>query len=110
MGSLVFDKIYTAKRCEFSQSNCQIYGMSNEQPIKTLLSMMFKRIASKYERVLGMVSLTKMDSSILLKLFNDVMNATTTTGYDIVTSLVDGHSSNVKFMKRSYVLVSPLHL
>ena len=53
--------------------------------------MMFKRIASKYERVVGMVSLTKMDSSILLKLFNDVMNATTTTGYDIVTSLVDGH-------------------
>ena len=48
-GCLIFDEIYTAKRCEFSRSNGQIYGMSNEQPTKTPLSVMFKSIASKYE-------------------------------------------------------------
>ena len=37
-----------------------------------------------------MVPLTKMDSSILHKLFNDVMNAITTIGYDVTISLVDG--------------------
>ena len=61
--------------CEFCRSNVQVYGMSNEQPTKIVLSVMFKSIASKYEDVVAMVPLTKMDSSILHKLFNDVMNA-----------------------------------
>ena len=52
--------------------------MSNEQPTKIELSVMFKSIASKYEDVVTMVPLTKMDSSILHKLFNDVMNAIVT--------------------------------
>ena len=56
---------------------------------------MFKSIASKYEDVIAMVPLTKMDSSILHKLFNDVMNAITTIGYGVVVSLVDGHFSDV---------------
>ena len=34
----------------------------------------------------------------LHKLFNDVMNAITTIVYDVVVSLVDGHSSNVKVL------------
>ena len=49
--------------------------MSNEQPTKALLSVMFKSIASKYDDVVAMVSLAKVDSSILRKLFNNVMNA-----------------------------------
>ena len=57
--------------------------MSNEQPTKTLVSTMFKNIASWYEDVVAMVSLTKMDSSILHKLFNDIIecNYAITTGY-----------------------------
>ena len=39
IGSLIFDEIYAAKRCEFSRSNGQIYGMSNEQTTKALLSL-----------------------------------------------------------------------
>ena len=54
--------------------------MSNEQPTKTLLSVMFMSIASKYEDVVAMVPLRKMNSSILHKLFNDIMNAITTIG------------------------------
>ena len=74
--------------------------MSNEQPTKELPSVMFKSITSKYEDVVAMVPLTKMDSSILHKLFNDVMNVITTIGYDVVASLIDGHPSNVKFYKK----------
>ena len=65
IGSLIFDEISTAKRCEFSRSNGQIYSMNNEEATKTLLSVLFKSIASKYEDVVAMVLLTKMDSSIL---------------------------------------------
>ena len=35
---------------------------------------------TKYEDVVAMVPLTKVDSSILHKLFNDVMNTITTIG------------------------------
>ena len=107
IGSLIFDEIYTAKRCEFSRSNGQVYGMSNKQPTKTLLSVMFKNIVSKYEDVIAMVPLTKMDSSILHKLFNDVMNVITTIGCDVVVSLVDGHSSSVKFYKKELCADKP---
>ena len=54
--------------------------MSNEQPTKTPLSVMLMSIASKYEDVVAMVPSRKMNSSILHKLFNDVMNAITTIG------------------------------
>ena len=52
--------------------------MNNEQPTETLPSVMLKSIASKYEDVVAMVPLTKMDPSILHKLFKGVMNAITT--------------------------------
>ena len=59
---------------------------------------MFKSIALKYEEdVLAMVLLTRMDSSILHKFFNDVMNAIRLW---CRVSLVDGPSSNVKFYKK----------
>ena len=81
--------------------------MSNEQPTKALVSVIFKSITSKYEDVVAMVPLTKMDSSVLHKLFNDVMNAITTIGYDAQASLVDGHSSNVKFYKKELCADKP---
>ena len=54
-----------------------------------------------------MLPLTKMGSSILHKFFNDVINAITTIGYDVVVSLVDGPSSNVKFYKRNLCADKP---
>ena len=74
--------------------------MSNEHPTKTLLSVILTKIVSNYEDIVAMVSLTKMNSYILQKLFNGVMNEVTTIGYDAVVSLVDGHSLNVKFFKK----------
>ena len=73
--------------------------MSNEQPTKTLLSVIFKNIASKYEDLIVMVPLTKIDSSILCKLFNGVMNAITTIDYDVLVSIIHGHSSFVNLYK-----------
>ena len=68
---------------------------------------MFKSIASTYENVLAMLPLTKMGSFILHKFFNDVINAITTISYDVVVSLVDGPSSNVKFYKKKLCADKP---
>ena len=107
IGSLIFDEIYVAKRCEFSRSNGQIYGINNGEPTKTLLTVMFKSIVSKYEDVIAMVPLIKIDSSVLLQLFTDGMHSITSVGYDVVVSLVDGHSSNVKFYKKELCADKP---
>ena len=53
-----------------------------------------------------MVPSAKMDFYTLHKLFNVVMNDITTISYDVV-SLVDGHSSNVKFYKKKLCADKP---
>ena len=87
IGCLMFDEIYTDKRCEIARSNGQIFGMLDGDVTKTLLTVMFKSITSKYEDVIAMTPLTKIDSTILYKLFIDFMNSLTSIGYDIVVSL-----------------------
>lgn len=82
----LFDKIYSVKCCEIFLFNGQTYRMSNEQ----LFSVMFNIIALRYEDVVAMLPLMKMDPSILHKLSNDFMNAITTIGYDVVVCLVHG--------------------
>ena len=47
-----------------------------------------------------MVPLIKIDFSVLVKLFTDVMHSITLISYDVVVSLVAGHSSNVKFYQK----------
>ena len=106
IGSLIFDEIYVAKRCEFSRSNGQIYGINNGEPTKTLLTVMFKSNAPKYKDLIAMVPLRKNDSSVLLKLFTGV-HSITSIGYDVVASLVDVHSSNVNLYQKGLCAEKP---
>ena len=80
-----------------------IFGMENNQPTKTLLTIMFKSVAVEYEDVIGMVPLTIISSSILHELFTKVLESITAIGYEVVVNLVDGHSSNVKFYKKEFL-------
>ena len=68
-------------------------SMEDGEPTKTLLTIMFNSVASDYEDVIAMVPLTKINS-----LFTMVLEAITPLGYNVVATLVDGHS-NVKFYK-----------
>ena len=88
--SLIFDEVYVAKRCEFSRSTGQIFGMEDGQPTKTLITVMFKSVAAHYEDLIAMVPLVKIDSSMLYQLFTSVLKAISEIGYDVAVSLVDG--------------------
>ena len=94
IGSFLMGEVYVAKRCKYSRANGRIYGMDQNTPTKTLLTTMFKSIASKYEDVIAMIPLTKIDSAKINNLFMKCLETNTPLG-----SLVDGHSSNVKFHK-----------
>ena len=100
IGSLIMDEVYVAKRCEFTRSDGRIYGMEENEPTKTLLTVMFKSVAEAYEDVIAMVPLTKIDSGKINNLFSKVLEAITPLGYNVVATLLDGHSLNEKFYKK----------
>ena len=81
VGSLIMDEVYVAKRCEFTRCDGRIYGMEENEPTKTLLTIMFKSVAADYEDVLAMVPLTKIDSGKLNNLFTMVLDAITPTWF-----------------------------
>ena len=97
IGCLIMDEVYVAQWCEFTRSDGHIYGMEEGEPTKTLL--MFKSVASDYEDVIAMVPLTKINSYKINDLFTMVFEAITPLGYNAAATLVEGHSSNVKFYK-----------
>ena len=97
IGALLIDEVYVSKRCEFTRSDGRIYGMEEGQPTKTLLTVMYSSVAADYQDVIAMIPSTKVDSAKIKKLFDMVLNSITILGYNVVASLVDGHSSNVRF-------------
>ena len=62
--------------------------------------MMFKSSAADYEDVIAMILLTKIDSGKIHNLFTKCLEAITPLGYNVVATLVDGHSSNIKFYNK----------
>ena len=100
IGGLIMDEVYCDRRCEFSRSTGSFYGMEGVEPTKTLLTVMFKSVAAPYEDVIALCPMTKIDSSKLNEIFHMVIAAIEPIGYDVVCSLLDGHSSNRKFYQR----------
>ena len=90
--SIVMDEIYSSKRAEYSRSTGKLYGLENEDPTKTLFTIMIKSVASKYQDVIVMIPITKIDSSKIYEAFDIVWKGIRRVGFD-------GHSSNTKFYK-----------
>ena len=94
--SIVMDEIYTCKRAEYSRSTGKFYGLENQDPTKTLFTIMIKSVASKYQDVIAMIPITKIDSSKIFESFDNVLKCIQDVGFDAVATIVDGHSSNTK--------------
>ena len=94
------DEIYTCQRAEYSRSTGKFYGLENEQPTKTLLTIMIKSVASKYQDVIAMIPITKINSSLIYESFDKILECIRQVGFDAVASIADGHSANTKFYKK----------
>ena len=64
---------------------------------------MYSSVAADYQDVIAMIPTTTVDSTKINDLFNMVLNSLTPLGYNVVASLFDGHSSNVKFYRKETV-------
>ena len=59
----------------------------------------YSSVAMDYQDVIVMIPTTKVDPTKINDLFSMVLNSLTPLEYYVVASLVDGHSSNVKFYR-----------
>jgi hypothetical protein len=92
--AIIMDKIYSAKRAEFSGGT--FYGVELGEPTKTMLCVMIKSVAGKSKDMVAMMPLVKIDSKILDCLVKQVLVAVQSVGFKVVALLTDAHSSNRK--------------
>jgi hypothetical protein len=95
--SLIIDEVYSSRQVEYM--NGRFFGNENGEPTKTLLCMMLKSVDGSYSDAVAMVPLSTINSVVIKEWWHwqRVVLATTPMGFDIVTTIVDAHSSNRRF-------------
>ena len=95
--SVVMDEVYVAGKVEYTGGKC--FGCENGIPTKTLLGTMLKSVAGRYQDIVSLTPLTRIDAKIITKVFTTLLETAVKIGFDITVSILDGHSSNCKFYK-----------
>ena len=95
--NLIGDEVYSSKRIEYNGGT--FYGYENQTVTKTLLCFMIKSVGGKYMDMVSMSPISKLDSNVLEKQWNNVLKQLTSVGFIVVCDTLDGHSSNRKFYK-----------
>ena len=73
--------------------------LGNDNPTKTILSVMISSLTSNFSEIVSMVPLNKLDSSIMKNLFTLVVHKLVEIDIDPVCCLVNGHPTNRKFYR-----------
>ena len=96
MVNILFDEVYSARRCEYS--NGKFYGYdTSDGTAKTVLCFMLTGVASSYKDIVCMVPLSTINANIINKWFWETVKAVTEVGFHVVASISDGYSANRKF-------------
>ncbi|QQP40737.1 Putative LOC101234274, partial [Caligus rogercresseyi] len=95
--SIIIDEVYSSQRVEFVGG--KLYGYVDNVPTKTVLCFMIKSVLGRYNDVVAMVPLSKIDSKIMEQWFFKVLKLVTEVGFRAVAILTDGHSVNNKFFR-----------
>ncbi len=93
---LLIDEIYSAQRVEYAGG--KIFGLDAEgRTSKTLLSFMIKAAAGQYCDVVALHPIVNLDSTLMKKKFEEVMEAVSAANFEVVAISVDNASPNRKF-------------
>jgi hypothetical protein len=93
--NLMIDEVYTCKRVEYSGGS--FFGYENQTPTSTLLCFMIKSVAGRYQDMVSMTPVARLDAALLSAQFAKVIEKIAALGFDVVSVSVDGHSANRKF-------------
>ena len=92
--SILMDEVYCRKKVEYL--NGKFYGTENSDLTGTVLCVMLKAVAGKYQDVISMSPICNINADKLHKVWSNVTKVATEIGFDIVVTMTDGHSANVK--------------
>ena len=95
MISVIMEEVYVANKVEYTGG--KFFGCENGTPTKTLLGTMLKSVAGRYQTIVSLTPLTRIDYKIIAEVFTTL--TALKIGFDITVILLDGHSNNCKFYK-----------
>ena len=93
--NIVMDEVHCLQSVQFC--NGKFYGMENNQSTKTLLVVMIRSVAGSYRDVVCMSPTHNINQEKIFKVWTDVIRHVTAIGFDVVATMTDGHSANMKF-------------
>ena len=93
--NIVIDEVHCLQQVQYCDG--KFYGMENDETTKTLLVVMVRSVAGRYRDVVCMSPTHNISKGKIEKVWMNVVSHATLIGFDIVATMLDGHSSNVSF-------------
>ena len=91
------DEVYSAKRVEYETGH--FYGNESDEVTKTVLCIMIKSLAGKYNDMVTLHPIVSINSQKIKELFYKVLERVSEVGFYVCLALVDGHKTNMKFYR-----------
>uniref|UniRef100_A0A0K2T9H1 Transposable element P transposase-like RNase H domain-containing protein n=1 Tax=Lepeophtheirus salmonis TaxID=72036 RepID=A0A0K2T9H1_LEPSM len=89
-------------------NNGKLYGLNEDfVPSKTILTFMIKCLCGKYEDVVSLKTVTKLNSKILKQYYDPILQVVHKAGFRVSGRLVDNYSANCKFVFDELLSGSP---
>ena len=96
--NLILDEIYVQMMVQYI--NGILHGNENGEFTKTMLCIMIKSVAGKYEDIVSMVPIVNISSEKIFEVWTNVVKHVTALNFNVVATTADGHKSNMKFYKQ----------
>ena len=95
--ALLLDEVHSKASTQYLGG--KFYGLKNGVVIKTLLCTMIKSVAGSYRDIVSMSPIANISGEQIVTIWNNVVKAMTNIGFEVVLTMNDQHSSNVKFFQ-----------
>ena len=94
--SLLMDEVYSRKMVQYT--NAKFYGIENGAPTRTVC-VMLKSVTGRYRDEISMSPICNINADKLYEVWSNVIKVASEIGFDIVVTMADGYSANVKLFK-----------
>ena len=94
---LLLDEVHCQKKVQYA--NGKFYGVENGEKTKSLLCIMVKSVAGRYQDVICMAPISNINAEKILSIWRNCLEAVTKIGFETVLTMTDGLEANVRFFK-----------
>ena len=103
--SLILDEVHSDKSIQLSNGN--IYGLHNGAITASILTVMIKSLAGRYEDVICMSPIDTINAEKIEKVWRSCLTVLKDIGFDVRLTVADGLDANAKFYKNISKDIAP---